>query len=61
MRNGGGIYNESGSTDALRDGLMLIRYLLGLRGPALICGAVGVGATRTAAVDIESYIQPLMP
>jgi len=51
----------NGTADALTDGLMLIRYLFGLRGPSLISGAIGTGATRTTAQDIETFIQSLMP
>jgi hypothetical protein len=50
----------NGQSDALTDGLMLIRYLFGLRGTSLTAGAIGGGATRTAA-QIETYIQSLMP
>jgi hypothetical protein len=46
---------------ALTDGLMLLRYLFGLRGQALIAGAVGPSATRTSAAAIETYIQTLLP
>ena len=49
-----------GQTDALTDGLIIVRYLLGLRGPSLVAGAVGPGATR-AELQIEAYIQSLMP
>ncbi len=44
------------------DGLLIMRYLLGLRGTALIKGAVAPapGATRTSATDIENYIQGLI-
>jgi len=51
----------NGQADALTDGLMLIRYLLGLRGASLIAGAVAPNATRPLAQDIETYIQSLMP
>ena len=50
----------NGEVDALTDGLMLIRHLFGLRGTALIAGAIGPGATRSTA-EIESYIQSIMP
>ena len=50
-----------GREDALSDGLMLIRYLFGLRGPSLISGAIGPEATRTTAHAIETYIRSLMP
>jgi hypothetical protein len=51
----------NGVTDALTDGLLIIRYLFGLRGDALIHGAVGLDATRTLAGDIEAYIRSLGP
>ena len=51
----------NGSCDALTDGLLVIRYLFGLRGAALIQGAVGAGAQRTSATVVEAYIQSLMP
>jgi T5SS/PEP-CTERM-associated repeat protein/autotransporter-associated beta strand protein len=51
----------NGTADALTDGMLIIRYLFGLRGNALIAGAVGPLATRTAAPAIEAYIQTLMP
>ena len=51
----------NGHADALTDGLLLIRYLSGLRGAELIAGAVGASATRTSAADIESYIISLLP
>ena len=50
-----------GKSDALTDGLMLIRYLFGLRGQSLIAGAIAAGATRTTAAQIEQYIQSLLP
>lgn len=46
--------------DAATDGLLLLRYLFGLRGESLVAGALGVDATKTAA-QIEQYIQSLMP
>jgi subtilisin family serine protease len=46
---------------ALTDGLMLIRYLLGLRGAALVAGATGApGAGRTLPADLQNYIQGLI-
>ena len=47
--------------DALTDGLLIIRYMFGLRGSSLIAAAVGAGATRTTAPQIETHIQSLMP
>lgn len=44
----------------LTDGLLLIRYLLGVRGDALVAGAVGSGAVRSTA-QIEAYLATLLP
>ena len=46
----------NGRVDATTDGLLMTRYMLGLRGPALVSGALGTGATRTLPADIESYL-----
>ena len=46
-----------GSTTALTDGLLLLRYLFGFDGSTLIDGALGNGAARETAEDIKSYIQ----
>ncbi|MDA9008037.1 hypothetical protein N9J18_02235, partial [Porticoccaceae bacterium] len=51
----------NGVVDALTDGLMLLRSLFGLTGDAVISGAVGNGATRTTAADIEAYIDSMTP
>ena len=48
-------------SDALTDGLLVVRYLFGMRGAALINGVVGGGATRATAPLIEAQIQLLMP
>ena len=50
-----------GRADSLTDGLLVVRYLFGLRGTPLIQGAIGAGATRTAAPQVESYIRTLLP
>ena len=47
----------NGSVGALTDGLLLLRYLLGLRGSLLLSGAVGMGATRTTEDEIIAYIE----
>ena len=51
----------NGNVDALTDGLLVIRYLFGLRGAPLIQGAIAAGATRTTAAQIESYLATLTP
>lgn len=51
----------NGQVDALTDGLLLIRYLFGLRGPTLIAPGTAPGAMRTTSGQIEGYIQTLLP
>jgi len=48
------------TTDAFTDGVLIVRYLFGLRDGSLVAGALGSSPTRTAP-DIETYIQSLMP
>ena len=48
--------DQNGKVDALTDGLLLIRYAFGLRGNALIAGAIGPGAARNTALAIETYL-----
>ena len=50
--------DANGETNALTDGLMIVRYLRGLRGPALLAGASVGPAT---AVDVEAAIKKLLP
>lgn len=50
-----------GHVDALTDGLLVLNYLFGVRGDALIDGTLGAGATRTTPAAIEAYIETLMP
>ena len=54
-----------GQVDALTDGLLLLRYMFGLRGTSLVTGAVGAGAARTTSGQIETYLggllQPVPP
>ena len=51
----------NGQVDALTDGMMLFRYLSGVRGDAIIVQAIGAGARRTTATEIETYIRGLLP
>ena len=51
----------NGATDALTDGLLLLRYMFGLNGDALVDSAVSSEATRTSAETIEEYISLYMP
>lgn len=50
----------NGKVDALTDGLMIMRKLLGQTGTAITANALGAGATRNTA-EIEAYIQTLKP
>jgi hypothetical protein len=51
----------NGLVDALTDGGLLLRYLLGLRGAALTAGAVGACAARGTADAIQTYIGDQLP
>jgi DNA-binding beta-propeller fold protein YncE len=51
----------NGQVDALTDGLLIIRYLFGLRGDSLINGSVANNCSRCTAPEIEAYMQGLMP
>ena len=53
--------DNNGRVDALTDGLMLLRYLFGLRGASLIDNVIAIDAMRTDADDVEAYIESLMP
>lgn len=49
----------NGAVDALTDGLLIVRNLLGLTGTALTQGAIGAGAIRTTAADVQNYLTTL--
>ena len=51
----------NGQSDPLTDGLLILRYMFGLRGAALISGALAANATRTTANAIEIYTLSVMP
>ncbi len=53
--------DRNGQVDTATDGVLLMRYLFGLRGTALTAGAVVGGATRTNPSDVESYIPSITP
>ena len=50
-----------GQSKALTDGLLLIRYLFGFSGDSLIAGAIGEGAERATAEEIQAYIGDRVP
>ena len=51
----------NGQIDALTDGLLIVRYMLGVTGPALISGALGPNATRPTASAIQMYLDTYLP
>jgi hypothetical protein len=50
----------NGAAAALTDGLLVVRYLFGLRDGALVSGVVGAGCTRCDAPAIQTYIAGLL-
>jgi hypothetical protein len=49
-----------GQFDPLRDGLLVMRYLFGLRGPGLIADGIAPQGRRQSATDIETYLSHLV-
>ncbi|MGK7902846.1 MAG: hypothetical protein AB4352_15840, partial [Hormoscilla sp.] len=47
----------NGMADALTDGLMIVRYLFGFGGNAVIDGAIGPNATRSTADAIIAHLE----
>lgn len=52
--------DRDGELNALTDGLLLLRYLFGIRNASLTIGAVGSKSTRST-YDIQTYIELHMP
>jgi hypothetical protein len=48
--------DDNGVVDALTDGLLLLRYFMGIRGDPLVAGALGQNAQRHTADAIAAYI-----
>ena len=51
----------NGQIDGLTDAMLVLRYIFGFSGDALINGVVADNATRTSAADIEAHLESLMP
>ncbi|MEC8833143.1 MAG: thrombospondin type 3 repeat-containing protein, partial [Pseudomonadota bacterium] len=49
-----------GQTEALTDGLLLLRYLFGFDGDALVQGVIAESATRTTSEEIKGYIASMV-
>ena len=47
--------------DALTDGLLILRYMLGIRGTALLAGAANPAGSRTTVTAVEAFLGPLTP
>lgn len=52
--------DNDGRINALTDGLLLLRYVFGLRGATLVDGAVAAGAMRKTMPEIEAYLESLL-
>lgn len=52
--------DNNGVSEPSKDGVLIMRYLLGIRGSALTNGAIGLGARRTLSTDIETYLGTLL-
>lgn len=50
----------NGEVISLTDGLLLLRYLFGFRGDALINGVIADDASRTTSDEIEAYLQSIV-
>jgi len=53
--------DADGIVDANTDGVLLLRYLSGLRGSALTANAIGGTARRGSPAAVEAYIASLLP
>jgi hypothetical protein len=49
--------DNDGKTEALTDGLLVIRYLFGFSGEALVVGAVASEASRNRPEDIRAFLK----
>jgi Bacterial Ig-like domain (group 3)/Galactose oxidase, central domain len=53
--------DQNGRADAMTDGVVILRFLLGFRNDALTQNAIGVGARRTDPTEISTHLQSMMP
>ena len=53
--------NDKGDSKPLTDSLLFIRYLFGFLCDSLISGAIGSGAERDTADEVEAYIEERVP
>jgi hypothetical protein len=52
--------DDNGSIRPLTDGVLILRYLFDFRGAELIEGAIGPGASRDTAPEVETYLMTLL-
>ena len=50
-----------GSIDALTDGLVILRYLFGLRGEVLVGDVISNNASRKSSAEVGARIELLVP
>jgi len=53
--------DANGMADALTDGILILRYLFGFRGPPLIEGALAPDATRRDPIEIAAFLDGFLP
>jgi hypothetical protein len=53
--------DANGAADALTDGTLILRYLFGFRGEALVEDAVAPNATRTTPSEIQDFLDQFDP
>ena len=53
--------DDDGQTAPLTDGLLLLRYLFGFEGSALINGAMGSNANRATASEVGDFLFDRLP
>ena len=50
----------NGQVDPFTDGLMILRFMLGMNGAAMTQGAIGASPTRTVS-EMTTYMQNITP
>jgi len=53
--------DANGRADALSDGVVILRYLFGFTGPAMVDGVLAPDATRTDPVQIAAFLDQFNP
>ena len=53
--------DQNSLVEAQTDGLLILRFLFGLRGETLVNGLIGQGAVRETSADIEIFLTQFLP